>query len=97
MFNYDLPHIEPETYVHRIGRTGRAGHEGVAVSFCCIDEMKDLKAIEKLIGKQIPRKESQWPMQVFTETVKQPPQPRPSKRETDGGGSKPFVPARQAA
>ena len=80
VFNYDLPH-EPESYVHRIGRTGRAGHEGVAVSFCCIDEMKDLKAIEKLIGKQIPRKESQWPMQVFTETVKQPPQPRPSKRE----------------
>ena len=80
VFNYDLPH-EPESYVHRIGRTGRAGHEGVAVSFCCIDEMKDLKAIEKLIGKQIPRRESQWPMQVFTETVKQPPQPRPSKRE----------------
>ena len=80
VFNYDLPH-EPESYVHRIGRTGRAGHEGVAVSFCCIDEMKDLKAIEKLIGKQIPRKESQWPMQVLTETVKQPPQPRPSKRE----------------
>ena len=80
VFNYDLPH-EPESYVHRIGRTGRAGHEGVAVSFCCIDEMKDLKAIEKLIGKQIPRRESRWPMQVFTETVKQPPQPRPSKRE----------------
>ena len=80
VFNYDLPH-EPESYVHRIGRTGRAGHEGVAVSFCCIDEMKDLKAIEKLIGKQIPRRESQWPMQVFTETVKQPSQPRPSKRE----------------
>ena len=90
VFNYDLPH-EPESYVHRIGRTGRAGHEGVAVSFCCIDEMKDLKAIEKLIGKQIPRKESQWPMQVFTETVKQPPQPRPSKRE------KTAEPARPAA
>ncbi len=90
VFNYDLPH-EPESYVHRIGRTGRAGHEGVAVSFCCIDEMKDLKAIEKLIGKQIPRKESQWPMQVFTETVKQPPQPRPAKRE------KTAEPARPAA
>ena len=90
VFNYDLPH-EPESYVHRIGRTGRAGHEGVAVSFCCIDEMKDLKAIEKLIGKQIPRRESRWPMQVFTETVKQPPQPRPSKRE------KTAEPARPAA
>ena len=91
VFNYDLPH-EPESYVHRIGRTGRAGHEGVAVSFCCIDEMKDLKAIEKLIGKQIPRKESQWPMQVFTETVKQPPQPRPSKREKT---AEPVRPAAQ--
>lgn len=91
VFNYDLPH-EPESYVHRIGRTGRAGHEGVAVSFCCIDEMKDLKAIEKLIGKQIPRRESRWPMQVFTETVKQPPQPRPSKREKT---AEPVRPAAQ--
>ena len=91
VFNYDLPH-EPESYVHRIGRTGRAGHEGVAVSFCCIDEMKDLKAIEKLIGKQLPRRESQWPMQVFTETVKQPPQPRPSKREKT---AEPVRPAAQ--
>lgn len=77
--NYDLPN-EPESYVHRIGRTGRAGHEGVAISFCCIDEMKDLKAIERLIGKEIPRMESQWPMEVFTETVKQPRQPRPARR-----------------
>ena len=91
VFNYDLPH-EPESYVHRIGRTGRAGHEGVAVSFCCIDEMKDLKAIEKLIGKQLPRRESQWPMQVLTETVKQPPQPRPSKREKT---AEPVRPAAQ--
>lgn len=77
VFNYDLPN-EPESYVHRIGRTGRAGHEGVAVSFCCIDEMKCLKDIEKLIGKQIPRLESQWPMEIFTETVKQP---RPTRAE----------------
>ena len=90
VFNYDLPH-EPESYVHRIGRTGRAGHEGVAVSFCCIDEMKDLKAIEKLIGKQIPRRESRWLMQVFTETVKQPPQPRPSKREKTAEPVRPAV------
>ena len=95
VFNYDLPH-EPESYVHRIGRTGRAGHEGVAVSFCCIDEMKDLKAIEKLIGRQIPRKESQWPMQVLTETVKQPPQPRPSRRErTAAEANRPSQSARR--
>ena len=77
VFNYDLPN-EPEAYVHRIGRTGRAGHEGVAISFCCIDEMKQLSDIEKLINKKLTRLESQWPMQVFTETVKQP---RMSRKE----------------
>lgn len=83
VINYDLPN-EPEAYVHRIGRTGRAGLEGTAVSFCCIDEMKDLKAIEKLIGFSIFRKESDWPMTVFTETVKEPRQPRPPRQERAG-------------
>ena len=78
VFNYDLPN-EPEAYIHRIGRTGRAGLGGDAVSFCCIDEMKDLAAIEKLIGRKIPRKESAWPMEVFTETVKLPRPPRPER------------------
>ncbi|MCR1973087.1 DEAD/DEAH box helicase [Clostridium sporogenes] len=53
VFNYNLPDI-PETYVHRIGRTGRAGAKGVAISFCDIEETKSLKAIEKLIHKEIP-------------------------------------------
>lgn len=48
VFNYDLP-VEPEAYVHRIGRTGRAGAEGIAVSFCCSHERRDLQAIERLI------------------------------------------------
>ncbi|MEM9643492.1 MAG: DEAD/DEAH box helicase [Planctomycetota bacterium] len=52
--NYDLPN-EPEAYVHRIGRTGRAGAEGVAISFCTGAELDDLRAIEQLIGIQIPR------------------------------------------
>jgi len=47
VLNYDLPH-EPETYVHRIGRTGRAGASGIAVSFCDQAERKLLKAIERL-------------------------------------------------
>ena len=51
VFNYDLPH-EPESYVHRIGRTGRAGADGVAISFCLPDEKRELRAIEKLIGKK---------------------------------------------
>lgn len=53
VINYELPNV-PETYVHRIGRTGRAGAEGVALSFCDVEEMDDLKGIQKLIGFQIP-------------------------------------------
>lgn len=53
--NYELPNI-PETYVHRIGRTGRAGKEGVAISFCGTDEVEHLKGIQKLIGFKMPVK-----------------------------------------
>lgn len=53
VINFDLPEV-PETYVHRIGRTGRAGLEGIAFSFCDEEEKDDLKSIQKLIGKQIP-------------------------------------------
>lgn len=53
VFNYDLPN-EPETFVHRIGRTARAGKEGVAISFCAPDEEQDLRAIEKLTKVKIP-------------------------------------------
>ena len=51
--NYDLTH-EPETYVHRIGRTARAGASGAAVSFCDREEVTNLKAIERLIRRPIP-------------------------------------------
>lgn len=53
--NYELPNV-PETYVHRIGRTGRAGNAGVAVSFCDAEERDDLKGIQKLIGFEMPVK-----------------------------------------
>ena len=52
VFNYELPDV-PETYVHRIGRTGRAGASGVAVSFCDHQEKVNLRDIQKLIGKEI--------------------------------------------
>lgn len=52
--NYELPFV-PEDYVHRIGRTGRAGYEGKAVSLVCIDEHKLLKDIERLLRKEIPK------------------------------------------
>jgi len=67
VFNYDLP-MEPEAYVHRIGRTGRAGREGKAISFCCIDEIKQLGQVEKLIKKNIREEKSDWPMLVTTPT-----------------------------
>ncbi len=53
VFNYELPNI-PETYVHRIGRTGRAGASGMAVSFCDAEERAYLKDIQKLIKIQLP-------------------------------------------
>ncbi|MBD3616111.1 MAG: DEAD/DEAH box helicase [Gracilimonas sp.] len=53
VINYEIPNI-PETYVHRIGRTGRAGANGTALSFCDAQEKAYLRDIEKLIGKQIP-------------------------------------------
>ena len=51
--NFDLPNI-PESYVHRIGRTARAGREGIAISFCSSDEREYLRDIEKLIRKRVP-------------------------------------------
>ena len=53
VFNYDLPEV-PETYVHRIGRTARAGADGTAISFCAPEEMEYLAGIEKLNRKKIP-------------------------------------------
>ncbi len=53
VINYDLPNI-PETYVHRIGRTGRAGASGIALSFCMQEEKVYLRDIQKLINQKIP-------------------------------------------
>ncbi|MBN2161527.1 MAG: DEAD/DEAH box helicase [Pontiellaceae bacterium] len=53
VINYDMP-VEPETYVHRIGRTARAGADGDAISFCSAPERDYLRAIEKLIRTEIP-------------------------------------------
>ncbi|MEY3676027.1 MAG: hypothetical protein RJB67_517 [Bacteroidota bacterium] len=60
VFNYELPNIA-ETYVHRIGRTGRAGASGIAISFCDGEEKAYLKDIQKLIAQSIPEvKEHPW-------------------------------------
>jgi ATP-dependent RNA helicase RhlE len=52
--NYELPNVA-EDYIHRIGRTGRAGNEGEAMSLVCVDELDLLKDIERLIKREIPR------------------------------------------
>ncbi|MEK4042253.1 DEAD/DEAH box helicase [Paenibacillus sp. FSL H8-0048] len=62
VINFNLPNI-PETYVHRIGRTGRAGMSGIAISLCEAEEIPYLKDIQKLIGKTIPEiKDHAYPM-----------------------------------
>ena len=81
VINYDLSN-EAETYIHRIGRTGRAGLGGVAISFCDFDEKAYLKDIQKLIGKEIPVvEEHPYPMQIFEPRVPQVRPPRPSREE----------------
>jgi len=52
VYNFDLPNV-PENYIHRIGRTARAGRAGRAIAFCAADEMKELKAIEKVLGASV--------------------------------------------
>jgi superfamily II DNA/RNA helicase len=53
VYNYELPNV-PEAYIHRIGRTARAGKEGAAIAFCSVEEMDDLFGIQKVTGVKIP-------------------------------------------
>ena len=68
VINFDLPDV-PETYVHRIGRTARAGAAGQAVSFCQSDERKQLRMIEKLTGQTVPVEKLQAKASVPTDEV----------------------------
>jgi len=88
VINYELPNI-PETYVHRIGRTGRAGLNGVALSFCDAEEVDFLKDIHKLISKQIPVEEGHpYPMSLQS-IASRPAQPaKQSSGGSHGGGNK---------
>jgi ATP-dependent RNA helicase RhlE len=72
VLNYDLPR-EPETYVHRIGRTGRAGATGVAVSFCDVEERKHLQSIERLLRRalRVERTETSLPEDEIKQPVHQ--------------------------
>lgn len=80
VINFEIPEI-PETYVHRIGRTGRAGNNGIAYTFCEQEETSDLQNIQKLIGKKIPVQESHPYHEVFdTITKRKPKQNQPQRR-----------------
>lgn len=85
VINFDLPNI-PETYVHRIGRTGRAGNEGLAISFCSKDELPYWKDIEKLTRQQIKVvKDNPYPFREHTEEevkAKQNDRRNPKKEAT---------------
>jgi ATP-dependent RNA helicase RhlE len=85
VINFEIPNI-PETYVHRIGRTGRAGLEGMAMSFCDHEEIAYLRDIEKLIKLQIPRNTAHpFPMEVAPKMDA----PAPKKAQGGGGQRKP--------
>ncbi|MGZ0170232.1 MAG: DEAD/DEAH box helicase [Planctomycetales bacterium] len=84
VINYDIP-VEPESYVHRIGRTGRAGAEGLAISFCTSDERRDLLAIEKLIGQKVPLAPGQPAPQPISEESKAAAPQRGARRKSRQG------------
>jgi len=80
VYNYELPNV-PENYVHRIGRTARAGRTGRAVAFCAPGELAELRAIEKTIKKAIPVIGGDAPVGA--------PDPAPGRAGGGRGGAKP--------
>jgi ATP-dependent RNA helicase RhlE len=79
VINFELPNV-PESYVHRIGRTGRAGASGIAIAFCDAEEKDYLKDIQRLIGKQIPVIDNHPFPLMNHNVVKAPPQQQRSQR-----------------
>ena len=88
VINYDLPNV-PESYVHRIGRTARAGAEGIAWAFCDADESPLLVDIQRLIQQRIPVNETH-PFHVHRSDIKPanktPVDARPPIKNRSGGG-----------
>ncbi|MDM7860646.1 DEAD/DEAH box helicase [Alteromonas sp. ASW11-36] len=90
VINFDLPNVA-EDYVHRIGRTGRAGKSGIAISLVCAEEEKQLADIERLIGEHIPREQMSGfsivdtlPMTNLAKKAKKPKKPK-VKKALDSG------------
>jgi ATP-dependent RNA helicase RhlE len=90
VINFELPNV-PETYVHRIGRTGRAGLSGVAYSFCDAEEKAFLKDIHKLINKTIPIVDNH-PFPMLNQQAESKPA---AKKSSSSGRSNPPRPTRQ--
>ena len=88
VINYEIPNI-PETYVHRIGRTGRAGSRGTALSFCDALEKSYLRDIEKLIGKKIPViDEHDFPMVDHNPPEPEKQKQRPPRQDRNGSAKR---------
>ena len=90
--NYELPHV-PEDYVHRIGRTARAGHEGAAVSLVCVDELKLLRDIEQLLGTEIEKEfvpGYEVDRRIKAEPIQNGRSRRPSGPRNDGAKKRRF-------
>ncbi|MGE3150503.1 MAG: DEAD/DEAH box helicase [Pseudorhodoplanes sp.] len=97
VFNFDVP-FHPDDYVHRIGRTGRAGRTGIAMSIVTSADSKSIAAIEKLIGQTIPWAEEP---RARTESAEENPKQddrreRSRKRQGGGGGRRDGAPQRPA-
>jgi ATP-dependent RNA helicase RhlE len=86
VINFELPNV-PETYVHRIGRTGRAGASGIAISFCDAEERAYLKDIQKLINQNIPVVEDH-PFKPFKTVIGSQPTIQKHSPAGGGGGNK---------
>jgi superfamily II DNA/RNA helicase len=91
--NYDLPN-EPESYVHRIGRTARAGATGIAISLCDADEMPYLRSIEKLIRMSLPATDQRTgPARAAAPAApSEHKRPRPNGQDRHRGGGRPGQP-----
>ena len=92
VINYDLPNVA-ESYVHRIGRTARAGRDGIAISFCSPEEMQNLRDIEKLIGRSFGANPAEQdadapkPAQGNNKSRQGRPQRRRRRRRGNGGAN----------
>lgn len=85
VINYDLPNT-PEIYVHRIGRTARAGASGKAITFCCSDERAQLRQIERLTGEAVPVKKMPVLSQELRAMTRRPEPIEPDQVENQDGG-----------